>query len=373
MSMLEQRYLRLLALYPAWHRQRYQAEMLTTLMDGAAQRQRAPRLRESLDLLWNAVRLRLNRDTMPTGSDPRWAVAAAVFGPLAAITLGALIVMSRVAQLGWYQRIGDQRIWLHLGWRLGLVLGVGFAVIGALALTGWRKVAAALACVAVLAYGGWHLASYTTDPTVLVHRWPLIVFMATVAACLAFSATARPRLRTLLGARLLVLFLAGAALIAASLWIDAMLAHVVDYDWGLSITYWGGSYSVIQGVEPVGVVPLVIYFALLAVVVRMLVKVGGPMRRRALSFAAVPILMYFFVTNLYHGFVASSMRFYPTPVLLTVGQWLGMLLMPLLIFAVCFFLVRRKENLDELIALGRVHQAKVKMSSGEIRPDAIDG
>ena len=49
------------------------------------------------------------------------------------------------------------------------------------------------------------------------------------------------------------------------------------------------------------------------------------------------------------------MRFWPTPVLLTIGQWAGLILMPLATFGVAVILVRRKDSQQRLIEIGRAH------------------
>jgi hypothetical protein len=60
---LERRYRLLLSLFPAAFRARHQAAMLSTLLDGAAETQRWPRLGEAFDLLRNALLQRLLADT----------------------------------------------------------------------------------------------------------------------------------------------------------------------------------------------------------------------------------------------------------------------------------------------------------------------
>jgi hypothetical protein len=56
---LEDRYRRLLALYPAEHRSAHEQEMLGVLMAGAHARQRRPGLAEYADLIWGALQIRL--------------------------------------------------------------------------------------------------------------------------------------------------------------------------------------------------------------------------------------------------------------------------------------------------------------------------
>ena len=60
MSTAERRYRRLLAWYPRDHRERNGEEMLGVLLAGSSDR-RGPRWRETVDLLWGAVRMHLRR------------------------------------------------------------------------------------------------------------------------------------------------------------------------------------------------------------------------------------------------------------------------------------------------------------------------
>jgi hypothetical protein len=56
---LERRYRRLLALYPRAFRREHEQEMLSVLLAGAAEGQRRPRLAEAVDLLANAILMRV--------------------------------------------------------------------------------------------------------------------------------------------------------------------------------------------------------------------------------------------------------------------------------------------------------------------------
>jgi hypothetical protein len=56
---LERRYQRLLALYPKAFRREHEQEMLSVLIAGAAEGQRRPSLDEAIDLVSNAILMRL--------------------------------------------------------------------------------------------------------------------------------------------------------------------------------------------------------------------------------------------------------------------------------------------------------------------------
>jgi hypothetical protein len=91
---LEQWYRRLLAWYPAEHRQIYGEEMLGVMLAGARPDQRYPGRREAVDVLASAIRARLGRAAAAV-ADRRWADAAAVLGVVASILLLARLAIPR--------------------------------------------------------------------------------------------------------------------------------------------------------------------------------------------------------------------------------------------------------------------------------------
>ena len=58
-TQLERRYLRLLAFYPKAFRREHEQEMLSVLIAGAAEGQRRPSLDEAIDLVSNAIFMRM--------------------------------------------------------------------------------------------------------------------------------------------------------------------------------------------------------------------------------------------------------------------------------------------------------------------------
>jgi hypothetical protein len=70
---LERSYRRLLAFFPRAFRQEHEQEMLTVLMAGIAEGQRRPRFGEALDLLRNAIFMRLRRIQLPSSWEYRHA------------------------------------------------------------------------------------------------------------------------------------------------------------------------------------------------------------------------------------------------------------------------------------------------------------
>ncbi|TQM78674.1 hypothetical protein FHX81_0950 [Saccharothrix saharensis] len=146
MSGLERRYRRLLSWYPRDHRERHGEEMLVVLMSGARDRSR-PTPRESLDLVWGAVRLHLRRVVAADGGvDPRDVLAiVALLGPVALLTgatngvheIGWWVRADALAQMPWLEQFPDAPVWVLWG------------VVAVLVLRGLRRTAASFAWSAV--------------------------------------------------------------------------------------------------------------------------------------------------------------------------------------------------------------------------------
>jgi hypothetical protein len=357
MSSLEHRYRRLIALFPAPHRTRYQMEMLSTLMEGAADNQRAPRLRETIDLVWNAIWLRLNRDGAPPARDPRWATAATIFGPLGALVISAFHVAFPLGDLGWEYRLQAVNHPQPPVDPLPFALGGAWLVVAALALAGRYRLAAIPAWLTALAGVGWPLYAYQNDPTPLVREWTLFVLGVTVAGCLTLA-----KGRIALRARHIVAFGGVTAACAASLWADALLAEVRTFPGmsGYAIDLFGGNFWLLRDrgaspIDTVGVVPLLLFLAFLAILVWLQYSVDRGVRRRLRAYMWVPLITYAMIWLTFGGWLATSMRSWPTPLLLTVGQWAGLILVPPVTFAVAVIVVRRKDSQQRLIEIGRAH------------------
>ena len=85
-SGLEQGYRRLLACYPRVYRREHAEEILAVLMAGAPQGQKRPRLAESADVFWSALKMRL-RGPGPAPENRPWADALALFSLVAPLFL----------------------------------------------------------------------------------------------------------------------------------------------------------------------------------------------------------------------------------------------------------------------------------------------
>jgi hypothetical protein len=91
---LEEGYRRLLRWYPAWYRGQHEEEMLGVLMTAARPGQRRPGVRESADLLWSALRIRVRTVLRGVARRP-WADALTLFG----VVVPLLMVVLRVTEL----------------------------------------------------------------------------------------------------------------------------------------------------------------------------------------------------------------------------------------------------------------------------------
>ena len=85
-SGLEQGYRRLLACYPRVYRREHAEEILAVLMASAPQGQKRPRLAESADVFWSALKMRL-RGPGPASENRPWADALALFSLVAPLFL----------------------------------------------------------------------------------------------------------------------------------------------------------------------------------------------------------------------------------------------------------------------------------------------
>jgi hypothetical protein len=95
---LEDRYRRLLAMYPAGHRRKHQDEMLAVLMTGANAGQRRPGLADTANLIWGALLIRLRPARRGTAW-PLWRDALAAVSLLLPLIVLAYFTLLNVALL----------------------------------------------------------------------------------------------------------------------------------------------------------------------------------------------------------------------------------------------------------------------------------
>jgi hypothetical protein len=149
---LELRYRRLLAVYPAAHRQAYEEEMVGVLMAGAGPDQRHPALGEAVNLLWSGLVARLGRGRQGMRG-AAWRDAAAVAALISVVLLTAVAGRRLFLGVVYFREYGDPM--RHFGLDGGLLIDVAarsvawLAVLVALALAA-RRTAVALAVVALL-------------------------------------------------------------------------------------------------------------------------------------------------------------------------------------------------------------------------------
>jgi len=178
---LEGGYRRLLRWYPPSYRCRHEEEILGVLMAAAQPGQRRPGVRESLDLLWSALRIRMRITLRGADSQP-WAAALALVGvllPLLMLLLKLTEFLDRGAQhgfgspadilIGAYGEPGAYAQSFQLNaHQVALTSNVTEAltagplpalILAVLVCLGWRRAAAVCAAFVPLAYLGISLAS----------------------------------------------------------------------------------------------------------------------------------------------------------------------------------------------------------------------
>jgi hypothetical protein len=178
---LEGGYRRLLRWYPAPYRRRHEEEILGVLMAAAQPGQRRPGARDSLDLLWSALKIRIRMTLRGADSQP-WAAALA----LAGVLLPLLMLLLRLTEFlvaGAHDGFGTPgdvligafgdpgayaRAFQLNSYSTALTSNVGDAltagplpalILAALVCLGWRRAGAVLAAFVPLAFLGISLTS----------------------------------------------------------------------------------------------------------------------------------------------------------------------------------------------------------------------
>jgi hypothetical protein len=171
---LERRYRRLLRWYPAAYRGRHEEEILGVLMAAAQPGQHRPGARESLDLLWSGLKIRVRMTLRGADSQP-WAAALALAGvllPVLMLLLKLTIFLDRGVRYG-FGTPADVLVGGYPGsfafsfqanpYSAALTGNVTDAltagpvpalILAALACLGWRRAAAVFAAFVPLAYLG---------------------------------------------------------------------------------------------------------------------------------------------------------------------------------------------------------------------------
>jgi hypothetical protein len=191
---LERAYRRLLACYPRAFRREHAEEVLAVLMAAAPQGQKRPRLAESADVLWSALKMRL-RGAVPVSENRPWADALALFSLVAPLFLLLMDILNValpfrfrldaripffVRVFGNHPEIGG----LHLlSVHIFTITAGAEVVIAVLALTGLRWAAlAALAATAAYWAAAGQLIPWIPYPLQLVTTGVFIVAAAALVA-----------------------------------------------------------------------------------------------------------------------------------------------------------------------------------------------
>jgi hypothetical protein len=351
---LERRYRRLLALYPTAHRDEYGEEMLAVLMARAEAGQRRPRMGEAVDLARCALGARVG-GFVGGLADARWRNAAAVVGVVLPMLLLALRLRGSINSAGVSLAI-DQGVRVTHGawvaWAGGWVL-----VVLAVAL-GLPRVAAVLAWLGVLVEAVLLAAGYPSDPTRLVQGSWLFVLAIVAAAALSVPAPRRHGY-AILGRRRTALVALGACGFAFAGLLDLFALQTDTYD-GITHATLPTSGYLLGNYVSVGLPVALTYLVSAALVLAALARLDRSVRRRVVALLLPALTQYLLVRFTFGGFIASSPRFFPTPVLLNWPQWLALALTPVLAFVVGAAAVQRAERRERLIALGREREREVR-------------
>ncbi|WP_027345453.1 hypothetical protein [Hamadaea tsunoensis] len=339
-DVLAARYRKLLRWYPADHRDHYEEEMIGVLLDDAAPGRRRPTPAEAAVLVVTGLRTRITGTGTALGH-PRWREGAAVAGVLLVLGLAVKAVHPVAVMAGFALHL--PRAWGAVTPEVSLLAAV-WAVAAVLVLTPLRRTAAVAAWVAAAAQAAVLGVSYLEDPVaVLDGTWVIVAsFIAALGLTVAGGA---PRL------------------IPKTFAIGAVLAVI-----GTFCTYALTRAVPGESLEPLVRAPFHVYLIynwrldnlpadvfLAAAAIAVLLglrRLAPAVRLRLAAFVAPPVALIVVVHRVYAGFAASSPRFDP-PVLLTAGEWAGLVLVPLVTFLLAAAFVHRVERLAELVELGR--------------------
>ena len=322
---LEGGYRRLLRWYPTSYRGRHEEEILGVLMAAAQPGQRRPAMRESLDLLWSALKIRVRTILRGADSQP-WADAlafVAVLLPLLMLLLKLTIFLDRGAQYGFgtpadiligaYGEPGSYAQSFQANpYSVALTGNVTDAltagplpalILAVLACLGRRRAAAIFAAFVPLAYLGITLGNGYT--LLAAPRTAVTLYAYGLEALILFAAPGAARgwraLRWRPSALLAIATVAAGVGMNGGLWRIfhvppafppnvlgraarlrqlANLPHgFIDRLFGVGAGQWGG-WLLYQGL-----LVAIIVIALVALLV------GSPVSRRALSLFAVPFAL----------------------------------------------------------------------------------
>ncbi|MFC6019916.1 hypothetical protein ACFP2T_27425 [Plantactinospora solaniradicis] len=341
---LERRYRLLLTAFPARHRRLYHEEMLGVLLDRAEPGQRRPTMAEVADLLTAAVGVRL-RALRAAATDDRWRTAAAVTATIAAVLLASLGLRTVAYNFGMQTLVTSIVPGAEFEpWSAPDVLRdlVWLPVVIA-ALLGWRTGAAAIASLVTVAEAVVLIDRYRMFPTDLLYGLrPLALgFLASVG--FAMSVRHRP-VSKLLGRRR-----TGALLLAGLLVIGTGIANLLQVKIvplpGREGSYSESAVRSMFGPQYPHINPsvAVLYLAALALLLIVLARLAGPVRRRIVAVALPVVVLYLVVEHSFLGYRMAAYHVSP-PLPLDAGQWLRLALPPVGLLVLCVALVHWYEG-----------------------------
>jgi hypothetical protein len=333
---LEDGYRRLLSLYPRQHRLLYEEEMIAVLMAGAEPGRRRPSPAEWFDLAVSAAAVRFRRAGQALAAEA-WRQAAY------AVLLGGSIALLV---------IGLNRLGLATGVRLrfgpdGVQPGVVdylrpvlWALVVAAALTRFRVLAALLAVAAAVNEGVRTAAFYDWSPSQVLRT----CWLLTIAGVVVIAAVALVRAGPVPRPRGLWLLTIGGAL--------AVIGGVADYAW-MPLVHRNPAFVEISG-KIVLVGSGTACYAIAAVLALCAwLRLPGAVRLRTLVFGVPVLAMLIMVPNGFGGFMTSSQRNVDHPNPLLWFQWVILVAVPVLAFALGVLALQGFERLRLLVRLGR--------------------
>lgn len=323
---LEDRYRRLLRLYPREHRREYEEEMIGVLLAGAAPGRRGPGPREVLDLVLSALTARWQRGAAAL-RDENWcraAWAAQVFGTILLLAVGLRrVVMVEAAGLRYPAHV--PHVPVH-----ELARPAAWALVLLLALAGWRWVAVPAAWGGVVAEALPRFEFYLDTPAMLLNAFWFLA--ATAVVGVASLMTARGGRA---GASAAGRVPPGTALVALA------GALIVLAGWGFAAP---SEPSLILGSQ-ILTYPALVLNAVAALVVALAVfRQPGPVVRREVVMA-VPVLVAVPLVRVGFGdLIEFNMRNPDRTILLGPVQWAALVVVPLAAMWVAATLNRRLEQ-----------------------------
>jgi hypothetical protein len=316
-EVLERRYRRLFACYPASYRAASEDEMLGVAMAGTKPGQRWPAPGEVRSLILGGAGMRLG-GLLSGARTPAWRDAAGAFAFLAAALLAGVYAEALAGHLVPLMRGG-----LGRPVPSEFVLAAGWPLMAVAVALRWRWAAAVSASLGLAGAVDLLVTVHASDPSaVVLSWWRFILAITATLATIAWLASPRQASRVL-PLWTVAAVVAAVAAIAASPLVTAAFTTV-------TVAPFHGSYVVyseldgIEGYLRYGLIAVMAAGLLMGVA-----RLGTAVRRRVLVMAIPTLAAWALVRWTFGGFLAASPRF-AQPVQLTVPQWIALAAVPVL-------------------------------------------